>query len=367
MKKINLLAVALAAFTMFSCSNEEITDLGSNAPGEKATLTIRVEGAGNNVAQSRATGSAGTTTDVVINDYVVFIFRDGGALDCPPYFSSTNAAATITNGSTAAKTAYVVANTGRLANGPFANVTTEADLKAVTGDLMANNNTATQTKDNLWMSGTNDVSFSGTNGSVTVELGFVAAKIELIVKDNRANLTGSGSGDISITDEKVVLLYAGKSGHFFGTAAEKVAQTAFYSGDASYPGFNSNNVTESTALADAVSTPFTVNASNAVFNHFYTFGNNGATQPTILAIQSKRTINNADETIYYPIQFSTDDAGYTIEPGKRYTVTLTLKGDVNAGEGGGTTDPEQPLINSPISITVTAASWTPVTVDKAFN
>ena len=41
MKKINLLAVALAAFTMFSCSNEEIADLGSNAPGEKATLTLR--------------------------------------------------------------------------------------------------------------------------------------------------------------------------------------------------------------------------------------------------------------------------------------------------------------------------------------
>ena len=41
MKKINLLAVAFAAFTMFSCSNEEIADLGSNAPGEKATLTIK--------------------------------------------------------------------------------------------------------------------------------------------------------------------------------------------------------------------------------------------------------------------------------------------------------------------------------------
>ncbi len=35
MKKINLLAVALAAFTLFSCSNEEIADLGSNAPGRK--------------------------------------------------------------------------------------------------------------------------------------------------------------------------------------------------------------------------------------------------------------------------------------------------------------------------------------------
>lgn len=129
MKKINLLAVALAAFTMFSCSNEEIADLGSNAPGEKATLTIKVEGAGNNVAQSRAIGA--TTSDVTINNYIVFLFREGGALDCPPYYSSTGGAATITNGSTAAKTAYVVANTGRLANGPFANVTTEADLKAV--------------------------------------------------------------------------------------------------------------------------------------------------------------------------------------------------------------------------------------------
>ena len=79
MKKINLLAVALAAFTMFSCSNEEIADLGSNAPGEKATLTIKVEGEGNNVAQSRAIGT--TTTDVTINNYIVFLFREGGALD----------------------------------------------------------------------------------------------------------------------------------------------------------------------------------------------------------------------------------------------------------------------------------------------
>ena len=364
MKKINLLAVALAAFTMFSCSNEEIADLGSNAPGEKATLTIKVEGAGNNVAQSRAIGA--TTSDVTINNYIVFLFREGGALDCPPFYSSTGGAVTINNGSTAAKTAYVVANVGRLANSPFAGVTTEAELKAVAGDLMTNNNTSTQTRDNLWMSGTSNVSFNGTNGSVTVPLDFVAAKIELIVKDNRTNLTG-GSGDITIADEKVVLLYAGKSGKFFGTTDEKVAQTAFYSGDVSYPGFNAGNTTASTALADVVNPAFTTNTGGATYNHFYTFGNNGATQPTILAIQSKRTINNADETIYYPIQFSTDDAGYTIEPGKRYTVTLTLKGDVNAGEGGGTTDPEQPLVNSTIRITVTAASWIPVTVNKAFN
>lgn len=363
MKKINLLAVALAAFTMFSCSNEEIADLGSNAPGEKATLTIKVEGAGNNVAQSRAAGSAGTTTDVVINDYIVFIFRDGGALDCPAYYSSSNAAATITNGTTAAKTAYVIANTGALANGPFANVTTEADLKAVTGDLISGN-AATQTKNNLWMSGTDDITFSGTDGSVTVQLGFVAAKIELIVKDNRTNLTG---GTIEIADENVVLLYAGKSGKFFGTTADKAAQTAFYSGDVSYPDFQAGVATESAVLKDAVGATFTANANGDVFNHFYTFGNDGTSKPTILAIQSKRTVGGADETIYYPIQFTVADAGNTIEPGNAYTVTLTLSGDVDAGGGGGTTNPEQPLVKSQITVTVTAATWLAKTVSKDFN
>ena len=86
-----------------------------------------------------------------------------------------------------------------------------------------------------------------------------------------------------------------------------------------------------------------------------------------LPFSLKKTTNGIPETIYYPIQFSAGDAGHTIEPGKRYTVTLTLRGDVNAGEGGGTTDPEQPLVNSTIRISVTAASWIPVTVNKTFN
>ncbi len=214
----------------FHAPTREIADLGSNAPGEKATLTIKVEGEGNNVAQSRAIGT--TTTDVAINNYIVFLFRERRCFGLSAYYSSTNAAATITNGTTAAKTAYVVANTGTLANSPFATVTTEADLKAVAGDLMASNNAASQTRNNLWMSGTRQCRLLRYNGTVTVPLSFVAAKIELIVKDNRSNLTG---GSIAITDENVVLLYAGKSGRFFGTTAEKVAQTAFYSGDVSYP------------------------------------------------------------------------------------------------------------------------------------
>lgn len=365
MKKIKFLAVALAAFTMFSCTNDEVENLGNNAPGEQAVLTIKLKGDGDNQAQSRAAGAATDTEDAVINDYLVFLFRDGGALDCAPHEGNSGAVADIRTGTTAAKKAYVIANTGALAGGPFAAVKTETDLLAVTGSLMDNtNNASTQTKTNLWMSGVNDVAFNGTTGTTTVTLSYVAAKIQLIVKDNRKNMS---SGTIQITDNEVVLLFAGQKGKFFGTPAEKSVQTHFYTGDDSYNNPFNTNVTKSTALSDAVTTPFNANAGNTVFNHFYTFGNDGTTKPTILAIKSTKTVNSTSSTIYYPVHFTTADAGHTIEPGKSYTVTVTLNGDVEAGGGGGTTDPEAPVVSSSIEVTVTAATWSSVTVTKDFN
>jgi hypothetical protein len=363
MKKIKFLAVALAAFTMFSCTNDEVENLGNNAPGEQAVLTIKLKGDGDNQAQSRAAGPATDTEDAVINDYLVFLFRDGGALDCAPHEGNSGATATIRTGTTAAKKAYVIANTGALAGGPFATVKTETDLLAVAGSLMDNtNNVSTQTKTNLWMSGAEDVTFNGTTGTTTVTLSYVAAKIQLIVKDNRKNMS---TGTIQIEDKEVVLLFAGKSGKFFGT--QKSVQTDFYTGDDSYNNPFNTNVTKSTALSDAVTVPFAPNAGGTVFNHFYTFGNDGTTQPTILAIKSTKTVNSTPSTIYYPVHFTTADAGETIEPGKSYTVTVTLNGDVEAGAGGGTTDPEAPVISSSIEVTVTAAQWDPVTVSKEFN
>lgn len=90
MKKIKFLAVALAAFTMFSCTNDEVENLGNNVPGEQAVLTIKLKGDGDNQAQSRAAGPATDTEDAVINNYLVFLFRAGGALDCAPYESNSN-------------------------------------------------------------------------------------------------------------------------------------------------------------------------------------------------------------------------------------------------------------------------------------
>lgn len=371
------LVVAFATFAIFSCSKEEIIDLDNNAPGQKAVISIKVVGAGNNLAQSRAAGAA-ATTDAVINDYVAFTFREGGALDNTPFYVrfDPNQPGDVEEprlgiGTTAAKKVYIIANVGPLADSPFANVKTEAELLAVTGDLMENSNVTTQTEDNLWMSGVNDVSFSTSPdgyiyGGTTVSLNFVAAKIELVVQDERENRTG---GDIEITDKSVALLFAGKSGKFFGTDTEKAVQTEFYSGDVSYSSFSVGSATESTVLKDAVLTPFTLNQGRTVFNHFYTFANNGTSKPTILSIQSEiRTIgSNVPTPVYYPIQFTKADAGYTIEAGKHYTVEIYLGGNVAGGGGAGSLDPEKPIVHSNMTYVITSAKWFPVTVSKSFH
>lgn len=62
-------------------------------------------------------------------------------------------------------------------------------------------------------------------------------------------------GTIQITDDEVVLLFAGQQGKFFGNPAEKSVQTHFYTGHDGYNGAFNTNVTKSTALSDQVTTP----------------------------------------------------------------------------------------------------------------
>ena len=81
MKKIKFLAVALAAFTMFSCTNDEVENLGNNVPGEQAVLTIKLKGDGDNQAQSRAAGGVLDTDDVTINDYLCLLYTSPSPRD----------------------------------------------------------------------------------------------------------------------------------------------------------------------------------------------------------------------------------------------------------------------------------------------
>lgn len=360
MKKIKCLAVALAALTMLSCSKE--TDLESEIPsGEKANVTISLQG-----TETRANvATAPYTDDQKIKNYIAFFFTNEGTLVSKHYVAdpaATDANKLVTT--TAAKKVKIVANTGALVGNRFANVATEAQLEAISGSLAKQttspNDTPTQTGTNVWSVGSGNVTFTGDNeGTVTVQMLFLAAKIEVIVDDQRTN--NDNPANIQITNTHIVLLNAGAEAHFFGS--DWGLQTSYFNGDASYPD-----------PTNTVVAPFLSETYAATGVYFYAFGNSSTTQPTILAIKANRVENNgAPTTVYYPIAFSSADAGATdtdlaqFEPGHFYTVTLTLKGDVSGGGGGGTVDPEEPLVKADISVTILEATWSPKAVDKEFT
>lgn len=374
MTKIKCLTVAFAIMAFFSCSKEDGTDNLDHLK-TKASITVNIKGSVESM--SKAAGDPGASTDVVVNDFIIFLFDASGNCVGTPKYVTGATTGTVDDANTSASKIYVVANTGAIASGPFASVANENDLKACTGTLVNATDASTQTKNNLWMSGTGTIgTFTpGANpsdpstASATVTLAFVAARIDVVVVDNRTNNT-PGSGKISIADNSVALLFAGAEGKFFAESAVKVAQSSFFSGI-------TTNTTANTTKKDILNTPLTqaFGTTGAVEYHFYTFGYNGEHDfgagwklPTILTIASTRTNANGSTTpIYYPVHFNASDAGMTIEPGNKYTVTLTLNGDVNGGGGGGSTDPERPLEAAEITVSVTPATWTPKVVDKEFN
>ncbi|KKB49805.1 hypothetical protein HMPREF1212_02964 [Parabacteroides sp. HGS0025] len=375
MTKIKFLAVAFAILTIFSCSKEDTTENMTSA-GSKASITVKIKGSAESM--SKATGDPGDATDVAVNDYIIFLFDAGGKLVGTPKYMNSAADGVVNDANTTASKIYVVANTGVIDGGPFAGITDENDLKTRTGKLIDETGASTQTSDHLWMSGVSLVgpftpglsSGDPSTASVSVNLAFVAARIDVVVMDKRRNNT-PGVGSVSIADNSVALLFAGADGKFFAESAEKVTQSNFFSGIATA---TTTGVAQADVLNDTVEQPFAT--SGEVEYHFYTFGYNGdhdfgggLIRPTILTIASTRT--NADGTedlIYYPVHFNASDAGMTIEPGKKYTVTLTLTGNVNNGGGsGGTTPPEDLPKSAEITITVNAATWEAKIINKEFN
>lgn len=366
MKQFKSFAVALAALTMFSCSKENI-ETPENKKGEPATINLKIVG---NETSSKAAGAPGDATDVVITDGVIFLFKTDGTLDSSP-IEFTGTSKQITTATTASAKVYVVANIGPFASSPLKDVRTEWALLAATGDLFAaatEDAASTQTSTKLWMSGSSAIDFAGgTVATPSVTLSFVSARLDVIIKDKRTNNT-AGAGKISIVDENVALLFAGSKGLFFGTNDEKSTQANFYSG---YLIRSTPNTSVKSKLSTAV-TPFTANEDNTVEYHFYTFGHKPTAPqlPTILTIQSIKTLSDGGNVYtYYPIHLTEAElgTGNHLTPGMKYTITLTLNGDVNNGGGGGTPDPEVPVVNADITVSVTAAAWTAKVVSKEFN
>lgn len=357
MKKINFCAMALAALTMFSCTQEESMNLP--VAGEKANVTLNLKG--EESAGTRATGATGDDTQ--INNYIAFFFNEQGQLVTKHEVdkSASTGPDRLTT-TTAATEVYVVANVGGLTGSGFEGVVNKGQIAKVVKSLSAggSHDTSTQTSTNVWMEGTGNVKFAeGTaTGTAEVKLSFLAAKVTVIVDDQREGNTENGA--IYIKNDKIVLLNAGGDAKFF--AADKTTQTNFFSGAVNYSG------------SAAVEASFLSKTYAASGVHFYAFGNASSTQPTILAIQATRKEQNVGtSTVYYPIAFSKLDAGAnnldasTFAPGYSYVITLTLKGNVAAGGGNGTVNPEQPLVSGDVTVTIQKAEWVVKSIGKEFS
>lgn len=359
MKKLGFILATFVALFLIACSNEN--DPTNGAPGKPAKLTINLQG----TMQSKGIETK-ATTDTLVSNYTVYVFRQNGDLDVTPFYVSS-ASPTIDHPiTTSAYEVYVLANVGDIPTSPAGVVNNKTQLLAAKGKLMNAAVTATtQTANNLWMEGNNTITWnSSINGvpatsvkyaAVTVTMRFSAAKI--IVSIDTTSFT-NGVDTQHVAFDNFVLLYAGQDCPFYATDANKAIQTNFYSGETGYSGFTGTGFT--TLASSILSVPMSSGPAT-----FYTFPNDGVTKPTILAA---RGIQNG-KTYYYPVQFNIDDAGYTIEQAKVYTVTLKLKGNANnGGGGGGSVDPEKPLYPAILDVTVIPATWeSNITINKDFN
>lgn len=392
-KKLSFLAVAFAALTLSSCSKEAEGKNEGSAPGEKATISLSFV----NNMNTRTATAAPDTDDEQINDASVFVFRASGANDASRSYISgfaSDVAQTI-DATTAAKKVYVVANIGNEAahEAMFSSVVDEASLNELIKDRIASlydlNDGAGKTNikpTDVLMTGVGAVGeFTATaspSAVVDVNLAFPLSKIQLIVKDNRINnMEGTAvanANDIAIINRNVVLINAGKSVKFFSSlAGDQEIQTTFYTGkngvdstDGFRDYFSSDAITSTDIwlgenTGTSTSTP---SNNNIVTHHFYTAANNGANNPTILAIEAIKVTWNETApqttTVYFPIQFTAADAKQTLKPGKSYTVTLTLNGDISAGGGAGVVDPEVPVVDGSVTATITVAAWETIVIDK---
>lgn len=387
MKTKQFLVAALAATTLVSCSQVTSVVDSSNEPGKEAKLSINFENA------TKVASDALDSEDLKMNDFMAFVFRDNGALDVSPiYIPSVTTPAgpsaqelTVT---TKAHEVYIIANVGdqTVNNGLFEGVTKKTDLEGLSLDRISDLGVNTQgnanikTKNVLMTGVSNVVEFDAAyKAAVNITVAFPLAKIRVIVVDERKNNMTTTNlaavGDISITDQNVVLMYAGRKVKLFTADAgvDRQTQTTFYTGDSdiSFPYVEVDAVN----FADAVTTPFPTTGT-AINNHFYTAANDGMfetnTTSTILAIQSSMVIREASTNgqavkIFYPMKFNTADARQIIKSGESYTVTLTLRGDVQAGGGQGVVDPEDDLITGALTATISITEWKPITLGKEFD
>lgn len=393
MKVKSLFLSMCAIVALASCSqSDDVAPTGGDAP--EAKVILKLEGDGVNATRAAGTEEAATENGAAIKNVTVFFFNPTGFIvGKPQYIEAANISNPITTTTDAAEV-VVIANLGdKTADGTFDGIASlsqlqKLDFSSIAGS--AGSFTVNQSKDNLYSSGMGAITFNDNEGTASVQLHFVAAKIKTVkiawtAGQNYAATESELTSDNTkwFTIKKVYMMTAQTKSPLVpantGAWEGFVPQTYDFAGGVAWgtapwqwTGDNAPKQTDDYLALAADLTATGDQIDNALSSKsWYLFENSPAsTHPTGLVIEvlwrSKDQSTNPDEllTKYFTMYFGEKGAGSTTQPlltaGKTYDMALSLKGSFKPGgnAGGGGDDPTKPSVDATVTVTVTAAHWT---------
>lgn len=377
MKSIFLSMLAIAALA--SCSKEEVS-VPPGPEGEGKVIALTIGGAPLSV---KSTTASDNDADQTITDLTVFGVSTTGSIVTKKYFGGTDvtdeagkAKSVEFDTKTTTASIYAIANIGSDLTGGDLNVSTLTELKGKTVSLLKNDKTPSQTQGNVLMSGTTSTItlVSGTSYTASITLGFISSKLILKTLTRGAGSQGDYGTDFTI--EAAILNNVQTSASYVATGSSYIPAALSWA-----TGLASSSITDKVVdFNNAISigtnqaTDFDPNKVVDLNYHWYVFENNDGSQPTTLLLSYKwKQGDGSMKEMYFPVTLK-EGAGFEgkLEPGKAYAITMTLSGDFRTeadgggSGGGGTEDPDKPVTNGSVTITVTPTAWNTTPVDKEF-
>ena len=376
-KSLFLSMCAIAALA--SCSqSDDVAPTGGDAP--EAKVILKLEGDGVNATRAADTEEAATEPGAAIENVTVFFFNPTGFIVGKPQFkavSDPSKKITIST-TTDAADVVVIANLGdKTQDGTFDGIASLSQLQKLDFSSIATDGagkvTVNQSKDNLYSSGMGEITFNDNEGTASVQLHFVAARIKTVkiawtadqnYAATEAELTAEKTKWFTI--KKVYMMTAQTNSPLIpattGTWKGFVPQNYAFAGGVAWGAapwtWTDNNIGEPkqtddylALAADLVeSTSNTNQIDNALASKsWYLFENSSASShPTGLVIEvlwrSKEQSEKPEDlltkyfTMYFGESGTSGAAQPLLEAGKTYAMTLSLKGSFkpggNAGGGG---------------------------------
>ena len=394
MKVKSLFLSMCAIVALASCSqSDDVAPAGSDAP--EAKVILKLEGDGVNATRAAGTEEAATEGGAAIKNVTVFFFNPTGFIVGKPQFKAvTDSSPIIISTTTDAAEVVVIANLGdKTGDGTFDGIASLSQLQKLDFSSIAGSEgsfTVNQSKDNLYSSGMGNITFNDNEGTASVQLHFVAARIKTVkiawTADQNYAATEKALKDDKtkwFTIKKVYMMTAQtksplvptNTGAWEGFVPKTYAFAGGVAWDAApwqWVGDNKPAQTDDYLALAADLTGTGDQIDNALASKsWYLFENSlASTHPTGLVIEvlwrSKEQSTDVNDllTKYFTMYFGEKGAGSTTQPlltaGKTYDMALSLKGSFKPGgnAGGGGDDPTKPSVDASVTVSVTVAHWT---------